>query len=103
RLKAAKSAMDAHRSDEFYASLASAIWGYLSDKLSIPASGLTRDNIAEKLGGYGLGEAQTQNILDVLDQCEMARFTPSGSDEQMAGLYEKASQAVSEVENVKKQ
>ncbi len=102
RLKAAKSAMDSHKSNRFYEALAAAMWGYLSDKLSIPSSQLTRDNIAEKLSIFGLSETQIQDMLEVLDQCEMARFTPSGSDEQMADLYNKASQVVSAMENVKK-
>ena len=41
RLKQARSAMDAKDSDSFYASLASAMWGYISDKLGIAPSQLT--------------------------------------------------------------
>lgn len=102
RLKAARAAMDAHQSDAFYGAISSALWGYLSDKLAIPASQLTRDNISDKLTSYGLDAAQTQNVLDVLDACEMARFTPAGSDSEMAEVYQKASGAISAVENVKK-
>lgn len=102
RLKTARTAMDAHRSDEFYAAVSSALWGYLSDKLAIPASQLTRENISEKLTAYGLGTDQTQNLLDVLDACEMARFTPAESDSEMAQVFQKASGAISAVENVKK-
>ncbi len=102
RLKAARTAMDAHQGDAFYAAISSALWGYLSDKLAIPASQLTRENISDKLSAYGLDAAQTQNILDVLDACEMARFTPAGSDSEMAEVYQKASGAISAVENVKK-
>ncbi len=102
RLKTAKTAMDAHQPDAFYSSLAAAIWGYLSDKLGITASQLTRDNIAGRLTDYGLTQERTDDILDVLDRCEMARFTPAGSDQEMADIYSKASDAVAAVENVKK-
>lgn len=102
RLKAAKTAMDAHKPDQFYASLAAALWGYLSDKLGIPASQLTRDNIAGKLSVYGVEQADTDRLLDVLDRCEMARFTPAGSDSEMAGIYNQATQAINAIENVKR-
>ena len=66
---------------------------YLSDKLSIPASQLTRDNISSKLEAYGVDEDRIRDVVDVLDQCEMARFTPTHSDDEVADLYTKAAQS----------
>lgn len=102
RLREARGAMQAHDNDLFYASLARALWGYISDKLSIAASQLTRDNVAEKLGDYGLGKESIDNVLEVLDECEMARFTPSHSDDEVAGLYDRAVAAIKSIEDVKK-
>ena len=50
--------------------------GYISDKLSISPSGLTRDNVADKLNAYGLSGEDADKVLEILDRCEMARFTP---------------------------
>lgn len=102
RLREAREAMNSHKNDQFYASLAKALWGYLSDKLAISASQLTRDNIEEKLTAYGLEAANTAKVLDVLDRCEMARFTPDHSDAEVAGLYTEASDAIKNIEDVKK-
>ncbi len=102
RLREARTAMSAHDSDKFYASLAKALWGYISDKLSISASQLTRDNVDEKLHAYGLSDEATHQMLEVLDQCEMARFTPSHSEAEMAVLYDKAAAAIKNIEDVKK-
>lgn len=102
RLREARAAMNAHDNDRFYASLAKALWGYISDKLSISASQLTRDNVAEKLRAYGLPEEATERVIDVLDQCEMARFTPDHSDAEIAGLYDQATAAIKNIEDVKK-
>lgn len=102
RLKESKTYLDAHKNDEFYASLAKALWGYISDKLSISASQLTRDNVAEKLTAYGLGENETAEVLDVLDRCEMARFTPNDSETEAADIYSKAERAIKSIEDVKK-
>lgn len=102
RLKASKADLDAHRNDAFYASLAKALWGYISDKLSIAPSQLTRQNVAEKLGAYGLNAQATEQVLDVLDRCEMARFTPNDSDTEAADMYRKAEAAINSIEEVKK-
>lgn len=102
RLKASKALMDARRNDEFYASIAKALWGYISDKLSIAPSGLTRDNVAEKLRAYGLSDEDTNKVLEILDRCEMARFTPSSSDAEVADIYAMASDAIKSIEDVKK-
>lgn len=100
RLRLARQAMDAHRNDEFYTLLAKALWGYISDKLRIPASALTRDNIAEKLGAYGADPALTDKTISILDDCEMARFTPH-TDKEVSALYQTASDVIYALENVK--
>lgn len=102
RLKEAHKMLKEGKNDEFYASLASALWGYLSDKLNIPASQLTRQNIEEKLRNYGVNDVDTQNIMLVLDDCEMARFTPNADHSVMQNLYETTSRVISNVERVKK-
>ena len=101
RLREAYGLMKEHKSDAFYASLAKALWGYISDKLAIPASGLTRDNVAGKLADYGLDQQSINNVLHVLDECEMARFTPAHSDEEMAQLYHNAEDTIKSIEDVK--
>lgn len=101
KFKAARAAMAAGEADKFYAELNRAMWGYLSDKLGIPASQLLRSNIASQLSAYGVGEEAVSGILDILDQCEMARFTPQHSEAEMSDLYRKAEGAVKAIENTK--
>lgn len=102
RLKAARQAMDRNESDRFYAELNKAMWGYLSDKLDIPASQLIRDNIGAKLSDYGLGQESVDNTIAILDECEMARFTPQHSHLEMSQIYNQAAQAIKSIENVKR-
>lgn len=101
RLKEARGYMNSHQNDKFYESLARALWGYISDKLSIAPSQLMRDNIAEKLEAYGASSETAAQVIDVLDLCEMARFTPVHSDEEVAGLYAKAVAAIKSIEDVR--
>lgn len=102
RLRVARQAMNKHDNERFYELLAKAMWGYISDKLRIPASALTRDNINDKMVEYGADEHQIQETIDILDQCEMARFTPGHSDDQVATLYNDAVNVISSIESVKK-
>ena len=102
RLAAARKAMARHNEEEFYASVASALWGYMGDKLRIPASALTRENITEKLGADGVDEESIANVIAVLDDCEMARFTPGSPDQKMDDLYGRATAAIKGLENSKR-
>ncbi len=102
RLKIAKSFMSSHDNDRFYEELLRAMWGYLSDKLGIPASQLTRQNIAEQLRDYGASDSLVDSIIQVIDDCEMARYSPEKSDEQIESLYNTASKAMNEMENIKR-
>lgn len=101
RLKAARAYMNAHENDKFYAELAKAMWGYISDKLSIAPSQLLRDNIASQLKAYGAADQTVDQVLTVLDECEMARFTPHHSDQEVAKLYDEAVASIRSLEGVK--
>ncbi len=100
-LKEARGAMNAHKNDVFYEMTSRALWGYISDKLRIPASALTRDNITEKLTDYNANEDTINRIINILDECEMARFTPEHSDSQVSALYQSTCEVIKDVESIK--
>jgi len=102
RLRAAKQYMGRKDTDRFYSELNQAMTGYLSDKLGIPASQLLRENIAQKLAERGLAQAEIDNTIDILDECEMARFTPQHSESEMSNLYSRAAAAIKAIESAKK-
>ncbi len=93
--------MKAHKDEQFYEELASALKGYIGDKLGIAQSQLISSTIAEKLEAYGASEQTAAEVLEVLDECEMARFTPNRSDSAMADIYNRASAAIKSIEDVK--
>lgn len=103
RLKEAKKFMSGHDNDRFYEELLRAMWGYLGDKLGLPASQLTRDNIAQQLESYGASDTLVNSIIEVIDECEMARYSPAKSSEQIEQLFRNASKSMNEMENIKLQ
>lgn len=100
RLKLARKYLDARKADLFYEEMLRAEWGYLSDKLSMPVSQLTRENIRERLLAYGAPETLVDEFIRILDECEMARYTP-GSDTLIGDVYDRAVEAINQMETLK--
>ena len=100
RLKKAKQFMDNKANDAFYEEILKALWGYLSDKLLIPSSQLNRNNITLELSSYGAQQLLIDKIIYVLDECEMARYTPQKSDEQVEELYNTTTHIMNEMESI---
>jgi len=86
--------------DQFYDEILRAIWGYLSDKLNIPVSDLTRTNAIAALQEQGIGEDEIQSLSRILDTCEFARFAPASSETEATSIYEGVSQFIKSVENL---
>lgn len=100
RLKAAHQFMTAGDSDKFYEEMLRAVWGYLSDKLSIPVSQLSRQNIVATLTEKHFSESVIESFINVLDECEMARYTPDSSA-RVDEVYRQGEKAINEMENFK--
>lgn len=89
RMKAAAIAMKGHNTEAFYDEVLKALWGYVSYKLNIDKAELNRDNISELLQRKSVDPALIGEFIDVLDNCEFARYAPgSNPDQQMDRVYE---------------
>ncbi|MBK7712081.1 MAG: protein BatD [Bacteroidales bacterium] len=86
--------------DRFYEEILKAVWGYLSDKLSIPVSEMTRSNAVTALSDRGVDEQLLDSLKNILDTCEYARYAPSASETGASDIYEKTSQFIKSVENL---
>ena len=99
RLKLADKYMKAHDDAHFYEEVLKAVWGYLSDKLTLPISELSRDNVQQQLSRCGVDEALINRFTAILDRCEFARYAPSQSDEAMDTLFGETVDVIGEMEN----
>jgi hypothetical protein len=97
-LAAAQKELTAGNKSAFYEAIARGLFGYLSDKLNIPAADLNRENIADKLKAKSLDSAQVKQLEDTMDMCEMARFAPTTSIAQQE-VFEKAKNIINEIED----
>lgn len=102
RLRIAGDMLRQQHYDKFYEEMLKALWGYLGDKLSLPASQLSRDNIAAILAEYGASTEQINTLISVIDECEMSRYTPQLSSEQAETVYHQASAVINDMESIKR-
>ena len=87
RMKLAGKLLSENKKDAFYDEVLKALWGYISDKLSIPVSRLSKDNIEEKLRNHGVSEELIKEFLNALNDCEFARFAPGDENQAMDKVY----------------
>ena len=99
RLKVAEREYKAGNKDTFYDEILKALWGYLSDKLSIPVSELNKDNISLRLSQRGVEDAFIQEFVKLLNDCEFERYAPIGNKESaMRHTFESTEKLISTLE-----
>lgn len=99
RMKQAGKLLSENKKDAFYDEVLKALWGYISDKLNIPVSRLSKDNIEEELRNYGVDDALIKEFLDALNNCEFARFAPGDDNQAMDKVYSASLEVISKMEN----
>lgn len=99
RMKQASKLLAENKKGEFYDEVLKALWGYVSDKLSIPVSQLSKDNIESELARYGADEEVVKEFIDVLNQCEFVRYAPGDENAAMDHIYKMAVELISKMEN----
>ena len=102
RLRAAHKLMVAGKQGEFYDEVLRALWGYMGDKLNIPVSELSHDNIADKLAEHHVDEQTVNSFIEALDECEFERYAPGDAAGNMNKTYESAATAIEKIEEVMK-
>ena len=99
RMKLAGKLLAENKKNEFYDEVLKALWGYISDKLSIPVSQLSKDNIEAELTNNGVQEALIAEFIGVLNECEYARYAPGNENEAMDKVYSASVEVISKMEN----
>ena len=100
RLRQANKLLLAGKSNEFYDEVLRALWGYVGDKLNMPAEKLSRENISEKLQSHNVDDNTISKFVSAIDDCEMMRFAPGDPEGNMNKTFESAMTAIMEIEKV---
>ena len=98
KLVAAEQFMKANKSSGFYDEISRALLGYVCDKLSIPLSELTKDNVRQQLQSLGVQEQQISNYMSIIKITEMALFAGMDNSAAMNDTYQKSVNVISDIE-----
>ena len=99
RMRLAGKLLAEKKRDAFYDEVLKALWGYISDKLNIPVSQLSKDNIEEELNNHDVSEELKSEFINTLNECEFARYAPGNPNEAMDKVYSSAINVISKMEN----
>jgi hypothetical protein len=99
RLLKAHEFLKSRQETAFYNEMAQALWGYVSDKFSIPLSELSNTTVTEKLSAKGVSESIIQEFISTLNNCEFARFAPGDKESMMENVYQQGFSIMSKIED----
>ncbi len=72
----------------FYDEAIRVIWGYLGDKFRIPTSNLNKEHIESALQAKSVDPATIASTINLLQQMEMALFSPVGDDKPLQEAHQ---------------
>ncbi|MCW3804883.1 BatD family protein [Plebeiibacterium marinum] len=100
RLKKSSVYLKDKNHEAFYNEVLKALYSYLSDKLFLPVSELSKEKATDLIIKRGVSEEVKNELIEILDTCEFARFSPSsGEAQEMDKLYNKALENISKLDS----
>jgi hypothetical protein len=98
RLATAQKLLQKNERTPFYEEISKAIWLYLSDKLSIPLSSLSKENVWDALNSRDIDRQLQHQLEQVMTECETALYAGTGGTQQMNSTYNEAVTIISKLE-----
>lgn len=98
RLKNVKAVLDGRLKTDFYQELQSALHSYIIEKYGLSKAELNKENIKLKLESAGVDEENVSLFVQILEECEFARFAPSATSDKQQRMYEQACTVINNIE-----
>ncbi len=98
RLKQAERLLADNRREDFYDELIRAVYGYLSDKLRIPLAELSLENALGELNARKTDQQILQDLSEMVDRCQFARYAPVSEGYSMKDDFQKAAAIIRKLE-----
>jgi hypothetical protein len=93
----ARTALSAGASKDFYAQVNRGVWQFISDKLQIPSTDLNKYNVTTNLKAKGIEEDLIQRLNSILNECEIAVYTPVHDEADMSSTLARAEKILEEL------
>lgn len=98
RLKSAGREMRSDNAKGFFEEVLKALRGYMSDKLSIPVSELSQENIRQSIEKKNVDKRLVNEFVELVDTCEYAQYAPAGESVSLEDIYRKSIKIISKLE-----
>jgi len=98
RLTAADEWMKSNNKQGFYNEIVKTLWDYLSDKLNLQTTDLSKDNIRSLLEGRNVPTPIIDKLIETIRYCEMALFAPVADADNLQGTYEDTKGLIADLE-----
>ena len=98
RLKSAGREMKSDNAKGFFEEVLKALWGYMSDKLSIAVSELSQENIRQSIEKKTVDKKLVDEFVELVDTCEYAQYAPAGESVSLEEIYRKSIKIISKLE-----
>ncbi len=98
RLKSAEKALSENQRSLYYQELLKALWSYLEDKLNLKTADLSKDKIRKVLVEHQASEQSVNNLISLMEKCEMAQYAPLGSNASLSEEHETGIEIISKLE-----
>jgi hypothetical protein len=99
QLKLANEFLQKNDYNAFFDEVFKAIYGYIANKLSLSAAELNKEKIKSQLEAKNVEVSTTNQLLELLEVCEFARFAPVKDEKKMKEAYDKSVELISILEN----
>lgn len=98
RLETAADFLQSGKSRDFYDEISKALMGYISDKLHIPKSQMSKSNMQQRLEQLEVAEDQIGKFMEIVRNCEFALFAAKDNQESMQSTYTNAHEVLAAIE-----
>lgn len=90
-----------NKSDDFFATLVRLLQEQLGERLDVPASAITEAVIEERLRPRKVAESTLASLHELFQTCNLARYAPIKSSQELAAMIPKIEAALRELQEVK--
>jgi hypothetical protein len=99
RLNSASVFLKENKKEAFLDEVFKTLWGYVSDKLSIPISELSKETVSDKFAVKNVNEEISKQFIATLNNCEFARFAPDDGSITLNSIYDEAAGIITKMEH----
>ena len=98
KLATAKKYLSENNGRAFYDEVSRAMFGYVGDKLNMPPSEFSKQNISEKLASLKVNQDHISKFTEIIKTSEMALFAGMDNNASMSKVYGDALDVVAKIE-----